>query len=87
MPGVVFFTALAMAIIPEDVSDDIYILSKIELLDLTDIVPPDRCHPNALYTVFHSQLAFVDTHSIMEDRSMRANTLTAIALAQQASPS
>jgi hypothetical protein len=64
-----------MASIPEDIHDNIYILSMMDLMELTDITPPNRCYPSALLTAFNSQLAFGDTKSSMEERSRRATTL------------
>jgi hypothetical protein len=60
-----------MAIIPKDVRDDRDILSMMDLMALTDILPPEICYPNALFTTFDSQFAFGDTKSSMEERSRR----------------
>jgi hypothetical protein len=76
------FTAQAMAIIPEAVRNDRDILSMIDLLVLRDITPPDQCYHNALLTAFNLQLTCGDTKSSMGERSRRATTLKAIAVAQ-----
>jgi hypothetical protein len=76
------FTAKAMASIPEDVRDDRDILSMMNCMALTDIIPPDRCYPNALLTAFNSQLAFGDTKISFDEVTRRAITLKAIAAAQ-----
>jgi hypothetical protein len=71
---------------PKDIRDDRDILSMIDMMTLTNILPPERCYPNALCTAFHSQFTFGDTKISMEERSMRATAMKAIAVAQQASP-
>jgi hypothetical protein len=63
------------------------ILSMTDLMALTDILPPESCYPNALLTAFDSQFDFGDTKVSMEERSMRATVLKAIAPEQHASSS
>jgi hypothetical protein len=75
------FTAQAMASIPEDVHNNINILSMADLMALTDIIPPHWCYHNALLIAFNSQLSFGDTQSV-EERSRWAATLLVIAAAQ-----
>jgi hypothetical protein len=80
------FTALTMSSIPEDIRNDRDLLSMTDLLDIMDILPPEKCYLNALSTTFHSHFAFGDTKSSTEEISRRVTAMKVIAETQQAYP-
>jgi hypothetical protein len=81
------FTSLAMSSTPEDVCDDIDILSMMVYMALRDILPPKRCYRNTLCTVFHLKFASGDRTISMEEISRGATAMILIDIAQQSSPS
>jgi hypothetical protein len=78
------FTTLAMNSIPDDVRNDRNFLSVMDMLALTDILPPEICYPSTLCTTFHSRFAFGDTKISMEEQTRRAVEMKVNAEAQQA---
>jgi hypothetical protein len=68
-------TTLVMKSIPEDVRDDRDILSMMDMLALTYILPPEACYPSALCSAFHSHSVFEERKSSMEERTWWALTI------------
>jgi hypothetical protein len=79
-------TTIATTNIPEDIHDNLDIMSMTDLLALMDIHPEDTFYPRALCTAFLTQFAFEDTKISMEEMIQRLVALKAIKIAQQAPP-